>query len=166
MDKTPRIQLTYLLLGLLSLLCGFLFYFLFRGHPIQLLPEGFTGLSEIRGPFGDALPHLSGSLPHFLHTLAFSLITAAIFFPKKSRHLFACTLWVFINVAFEISQSLAKPFFHPADWGERSNILSKQVQVFFLDGTFDVNDISATLLGGIVAFLILSFLKPKGGGHD
>jgi hypothetical protein len=81
-------------------------------------------------------PALSGPLPTFLHTLAFTLITAAFLAPTRRAGLAACAAWAAVNIAFEASQHTA----------------FRDFTGFGMQGRFDPLDLLAALLGAAAAY--------------
>ena len=99
---------------------------------VGFLPRAFV---DDGGRFG----LLAGSLPSFLHTMAFALITAALLKPTRRAGLAACAVWAAINLAFEFSQHAA----------------FRELTGFGMYGTFDPLDLMAALLGAAAAYLLL-----------
>ena len=96
-------------------------------------------------------------LPSFLHTLAFSLLTAAVPADRARPAYGACVAWWAVNVAFEAAQhpQLSAPLaaqlrdtFGP--WWP-----ARRLANYFLAGTFDAGDIVAATLGACVAAALL-----------
>ena len=81
-------------------------------------------------------PLLGGPLPSFLHSLAFSLMTAAMLGPGPRNAALACAAWAAINTLFEFSQY---PLF--------ANLTGVGMA-----GIFDPLDLMAALLGALAAF--------------
>jgi hypothetical protein len=100
---------------------------------------------------------LAGSLPTFSHTIAFSLLTAVLALPGRRGALFACLLWLVIEVLFEVGQASLIAIWLggvlPA-WFEHVPILD-HMGSYFLGGTFDPLDLAAAVLGTAVAYCIL-----------
>jgi hypothetical protein len=94
-------------------------------------------------------PLLGGPLPSFLHSLAFSLMTAAMLGPGPRNAALACAAWATINTLFEFSQ-------YP---------LFAKITGIGVAGTFDPLDILAALLGALAAFGGARKNKTKDGMH-
>lgn len=120
-------------LGLGALVLGVLVYALDRpAGSVAFLPAGMAYDSGFLGP-------LAGPLPTFLHTVAFSLTTAALLAPTRCARLASCGVWVAVNWLFEAAQ-------HPA---------FRDITGIGMPGAFDPLDLLAALLGAAVAFLFM-----------
>ena len=92
-------------------------------------------------------------LPSFLHTFAFSLITAAALAPRSTPRYGACVAWAAINVGFEIGQHplvsvrLAEALLGPMHGWPLVQPLAR----YFVHGTFDWGDIAAAMLGAFTS---------------
>ena len=89
------------LLALLSLVIGVAVYLLDRGGAAYFVPAELGSTLPVRSAFGV----LSGSLPAFVHVLAFSLLTAAAlgttcFAPSR-----ICAAWWTVDTVFELGQT-------------------------------------------------------------
>lgn len=163
MKKEPiqsRIDLLPLLAGMFFLSLGFVFY----GAERSMLsgPCRIFGFSPIQtlAAIQESLffTCFKNNFPTFIHTFAFSLISAAFFPSGKKGVLFICLSWVVINATFECMQGY--PAFMadviPVEF-EGAPFLA-QARHFFTSGIFDLQDILAALLGGLCAFGLL-FLR-------
>ncbi len=92
------------------------------------------------------LGELAGSLPSFLHAMAFSLMTAALLAPTLRMRATACGAWLALNWVFEIAQASA----------------FRQTVGIGMPGTFDPQDMLAALLGSTCAFLVMQLLAARG----
>lgn len=131
-----KVRLAVLAGGLAFLAMGIAYYHAFREvgsvyfGAILGLHNGATG--EEFAPW----------LPSFLHTLAFSLMTAAVVWDNFRHVLIGCVSWGLINVAFEITQ--LSP---PAGLGWA--------------GHFDFGDILAAIAGCVLAISLTSVLHQE-----
>lgn len=89
-------------------------------------------------------PALGGPLPTFLHTMAFSLMTAALMAPTLRARLAACGVWVAVNWLFETAQ-------HPA---------LLEITGIGMPGAFDLLDMLAAPAGAAAALLLMQTLAP------
>jgi hypothetical protein len=113
-----------LVLAFISLSFGLAVYLVARNTATYVsLP--FDGLT-FPGVSGSTL---TGSLPSFCHTFAFSLATAVLLRPWPRASLGSIGVWVVIECAFEIAQMRSAGF------------------------TFDPFDLFAIVLGGVAAWL-------------
>ncbi|WP_420318991.1 hypothetical protein [Ekhidna sp.] len=104
------------IIGLVLLLMGFATYTI---REIQLVPH-----------------YLLESIPSFLHTAAFSLITYNFARHLKVTAIQSCSLWVVINTVCEQLQ-----------------------QTNMLGGIYDANDIIFSILGGALSYSIIKVYK-------
>lgn len=97
---------------------------------------------------------LGNVLPSFLHIYAFILLTTAVVSASPVMTRIICVFWVSVECLFEIGQhaaiahSLAS---HLHAWTADLPMLWA-VHAYFMNGTFDVLDIVAILLGACAAY--------------
>jgi hypothetical protein len=105
---------------------------------------------------------LFGALPTLLHVVALSLFTAVVISPGRRGTLLVCSGWVAVNVAFEVGQMPINAS-AAAYWLDAhcSGIACRHSAQFFLQGTFDVLDVLAALLGGLIAWCCLRSRVPR-----
>jgi len=96
-----------------------------------------------------------GALPSFLHVFAFSLIIGGLLACKKRGFFVICSMWLFINILFELGQkhAIAASRIVPL-WFSEVFIL-ENTQNYFLKGTFDFCDILAGFFGALAAYCVL-----------
>ncbi len=97
-----------------------------------------------------------GSIPTFLHVLAFSMLAGALG-ESASDRIRSCTGWVGVNALFEVGQhaTVARLLVKTLDrWCGEYFVCARTGQ-YFLRGTFDSADIAAGALGGLLAYIIL-----------
>lgn len=129
------------LCGLFLLVAGGLVYALDRpAGSVVFLPPAFVHDSGLLGP-------IAGSLPSFLHAMAFSMMTAALLMPTLRMRAAACGAWLAFNWVFEIAQAS----------------VFRQIAGIGMSGTFDPQDMLATVLGSTCAFLVIQATAPRGG---
>jgi hypothetical protein len=134
-------------MGIASLAAGFALYALARPATMPLL---FAPGSPALVP-SHLLPAI-GSLPTFIHVVAFSFLSAAIAGARAGGA--PCVAWAATNIVFEVAQ------YPPVgQWLlSRSTLASElpYVHQFVARGTFDVTDVCAAALGAAVAAWCLS----------
>lgn len=149
-----RVDKVQLLIGLLSLLAGALVYLISRpvGSAYFLLRLRTVHIFFNRLP--DILGHLGFYAPGFLHTLAFSLISAAILWAKKAK-MAVCSVWLGIDLFFEVAQKFGHQIanYLPKRFAELPGI--REIIGFLVFGTFDVYDLIAISIGGLLAIIIV-----------
>ena len=136
--------------ALVALLMGAAAYLTLRSGGALAFPTGL-GLG--------ASGALAGSLPSFLHTFAFALLSA-VALGLDRRALMRCAgAWALIGTAFELLQHdrvAAALVPHPATFAADGPmlallaVLSRHAHL----GVFDVGDVVATLLGAVAAWAL------------
>ena len=128
--------------GVFTLLTAGLFYLAYRPESmiIKMLVGEFS-LSATRSPFIGI-----GSIPSFLHTLAFCLLTAAFAKLNRINIIMFGIFWFLINVVYEL--------FSLSDFHKHSGIR------FY----GDIYDVMYSFLGTAV-FIIFSFLVLRKNKH-
>lgn len=102
-------------------------------------------------------------MPSFVHPLAFSLLTAAVQFPRRSPAYWACAMWWAINVAFEVAQA-PDVSVEVADVLQKSlgqSWLTDTLSNYLLRGTFAVADLVAATAGAAAAAAVLRFVHLR-----
>lgn len=164
MSKTHiQIHWIYLITGFGLLFMGSLEYLLSRPPGSTHLSILFPGLAEYFAFRINLFGIFGGVVPGFIHPLAFSLLTMALF-PQAQRYtrIWICISWLLIDMLFEIGQHthvqmdrlLTGMFPH----GRILHLLTG----YFSGGTYDPLDILAIFLGSLTAFMISESHK-KGG---
>lgn len=149
-----------LALGLLFLLAGTLEYLVSRPTSTTLFLNKLEPLSS----FFHSLPHLYGELgiyaPDFFHTLAFSLMAMAYLGSGIARASI-CVGWILLDCMFELGQMYGVQLVdYLGEWMEIDTIKN-----YFVNGTFDICDLIAIILGGMSA-LVLGELLSKEEVYD
>jgi hypothetical protein len=142
-------------LGLVAMGLGGLVYLTDRDGVHAALIPAFAG-SHLFGAVGLWLPSL-------VHSLAFSLFTAATLPVRSAWRFGACAAWFVIDAAFELGQ-------HPAishELGEAiaSGIgpmaLGRTLAHYFVSGSFDAADIAAAGCGALTAAAVLLLARRR-----
>jgi hypothetical protein len=140
----------------LSLLAAVLVYSFTRIYPPELLTSiqaTHSGLAAQTGLFGSA--------PSFFYTLALCLIIGACV-SNRSTVILHCFLWIGLSLSLELTQ-------HTAFAGSLSNwfprILPEStwelIGPYWTRGVFDPIDLVATLIGGLIAMLLITHLPME-----
>ena len=133
-------------LGLACLAAGVLIYTVAR--PLTVL--GFPPVApSVRAALPDAIVALLASAPTFVHTFAFSMMTAAIMGGGQRRLLLVCGVWAAVEIVFELAQSPVL-----GTWLLQSPVAAIPIpylREYLGSGTFDVADILAALGGAALA---------------
>ena len=139
-------------LGTLWLLLGIVVYVVAR-------PPGTVYFSAQIPNFSGELSHqwrlLLGPVPTFAHTLAFSLMSAALVSMHRNRML-ACLVWACVEILFEFAQ-------HPSvsAWLLSHRYQSSSHVLRYLNrGTFDLYDVMAAVAGAALAAAIINNRFP------
>ena len=152
------------IIGSLLLLAGIMYYLLGRN------PDKVYAIHSIHWLYALNLykfnifnNYIHDVSPSLIHSCSFTLLTCA-FLPtvSKKRYCVVCSLWAAIGCMFELSQ-LYKPTIPDIyfdTWGVGP--LLKLTFDYFKYGTYDVNDIVFTILGSVIAYVIL-LLTINGG---
>jgi len=145
-DERIRIQglPAALVVAALALIIGGLVYVWDRGAGSAMLLPHFIGHQPGAPLF---FGYLGGSLPSFVHVLAFALLTAVILGHGWRARFIACVSWGLIGGLVELGQHSIFKF-------QLAHHLPAVFGNYFLHGTFDPIDVLATLLGVLTAGLL------------
>jgi hypothetical protein len=165
-NPAPDYQINKLqiFIGAVCLLIGALVYLIDR-------PPDFTYFVYRYGIFlslHDVLPRVFGpfadSLPDFIHTFSFILLTAGILSCGKKAGILISISWLLIDSAFELGQLYSSTALKLIpEWFSRIPFLEATVG-YFRRGTFDFNDIAAVFLGAVAACFVV-FITMKQGNY-
>ena len=130
---------------ILSLTLGFLYYYLLRSNIIGFSWLGVEKIVTLKFEWADYFLWF----PTFIHTFLFSLLSwwaMGFNYPKAS-----ISFWTTINLIAEIGQAIDKSFF---------DSFPTILKHYFQYGTFDWWDIFSIVLGAVFAYVfILKFKK-------
>ena len=139
-----------------ALLAAVAVYCLGRIYPPDLLTPFQSTIPALVGQAG-----LFGSAPSFLYILAIGLIVGTCASTPASARTH-CLIWLGLALLLEISQHpiIAEPL---ASWLADTLFISawEIVGPYWKRGVFDPLDIIATVVGGLVALTILTYLSAK-----
>ncbi len=147
-------NLKQLLAGSAALGLGFLMYLSDRCPGSTYFVNEFFESLSINAQYPDLFGCLDRSLASFLHVFGFILITAGVAAQTLKGCLTASFFWGVLNILFETGQYFDDFVikYIPA-WFERFLIL-ETVDDFFLSGSFDPFDITATVVGAATGYFI------------
>jgi hypothetical protein len=162
-DNSHRIlaNRTQFLIGLSTLVLGFLVYLIYRPaektYFLQIITINITLFNTIPDLFNP----ISYNLPSFFHVFSFILITASFLFCSKKGYLVICLCWFLVDFIFELGQyfysfiPLRIPF-----WFEAYPFL-ECTDNYFLEGRFDPFDLFAIILGTVTAYFTLIATRKR-----
>lgn len=160
--KTDRqsnkcINITQILLGLISLSLGGTIYIITRcPNQTYFISKCFFD-TDVLIAIPSAIRIIGNMLPDFIHPFAFILITSGLV-PvdnRKGRFLI-CLGWFSLESIFELGQHFKEIALRMTpSWFEGIPFL-ENTNNYFLTGTFDVLDIFSMLFGTVLAFYVIS----------
>lgn len=153
-----RLNSSQVFVGIVALSLGGAIYVLIRPADSLILFSALS-LSSAPGMLSHQSSFLWGSLPSLLHVLAFSLITASAVPRQSKRHVALVILfWVAVNVLFELGQtSTGKTMASELNLA----MYCKPLFAYFMNGTYDVNDILLAVFGGAAAYPLILITKGE-----
>ena len=140
----------------LSLFSTVLVYSFTRIYP----PEILTSIQATHSGLA-AKTELFGSAPSLFYTLALCLIIGACV-SNRSTTILHCFLWIGLSLGLELTQhsafagslSTSLPHVLPeSTWG--------LIESYWTRGVFDLIDLVATLIGGLIALLLITYLPME-----
>jgi len=141
-------------LGIFVLITGSLVYIIDRSpeHTYFIYQTSFnlSLYGSLPGMFGS----IGDNLPSFVHAFSFILITAGLIATQKHTILLICLFWFVIDSLFEFGQVLIDSATTVPSWFAGIPFL-ENTENYFTNGIFDWNDVAATAIGVIVAYLVL-----------
>ena len=144
-----------ILIGVAGLSLGALVYLIDRP------PEAtyFIYFSRINISLYNTFPNVFGvignSLPDFLHVFSFILITAGLLSCQKKCSIIVCISWFSLDFLFELFQKdNAMPLEIIPNWFKGIPFL-ENTENYFSQGTFDIADLIAIIVGTAIAYFIL-----------
>ena len=144
-----------ILIGVTGLSLGALVYLIDRP------PEAtyFIYFSRINISLYNTFPNVFGvignSLPDFLHVFSFILITAGLLSCQKKCSIIVCISWFPLDFLFELFQKYnAMPLEIIPNWFKGIPFL-ENTENYFSQGTFDIADLIAIIVGTAIAYFIL-----------
>jgi len=146
-----------LLMGGAYLIIGWLLYLRFRDPVYQyVLPAPYWLKGEVSTALGP-LPYVA---PSFLHTAAFSIVTAAWFRDSRRVWLASCAFWLAVNAVLELLQLL-----HDPNPSRLANPRLSWAMRYVTQGVFDPLDLAAAAFGAFVAYQSLKWTARIGHGN-
>lgn len=156
-----KINNSQILIGVAALLLGSLVYLIDRPpdqtYFIYSAPVSISLYNIFPALFGA----IGNSLPAFIHVFSFSLITAGLLSCRERGCDIVCLSWLFVDFSFELGQKYsALPLKIIPGWFNGIPFLENSAN-YFQHGTFDVFDVAAITLGGVMAYLALIITKRR-----
>lgn len=116
------------------------------------------------------LPALFGavgnSLPTFVHVFSFILLTAGFISCRKTGYMAICLSWFLVDMVFELGQKFSQWSIKIIPgWFDGIPFL-ENTRNYFVNGTFDIIDVAAIVLGTIAAYFILTITMERGKGYE
>lgn len=144
-----------ILIGVIGLLFGSLVYLVDRAphqtYFVHTSPINISLFNTVPNIFG----FIGGSLPECIHVFSLIVITAGLLFCNRRGYLIICLSWFVIDSAFEVGQHFTTwPSKIIPDWFAGIPFL-ENTEHYFLQGTFDVTDLAAIILGTVTAYFVL-----------
>ena len=153
-----------ILLGLLGLAVGFLYYASFRENSPALVQTLVGSRLFTTWNLPAFLRSILSSFPSFIHVFAFSLLTIGIAGRPGIRPCLWISLgWTGVNVLFEGLQGLDHAAF--LRFMAALPVRFDPFTAFVVGGVFDMGDVLAAVAGGVVAFVVSAFTNGKGEDH-
>jgi hypothetical protein len=156
-----KVNMGYILSGILMLLIGTLVYLIDR-PPEQ---TWFVSVLPVQLSLYNIYPPLFGSfskfLPDLLHVMAFIFLTAGIVNGGRRSCLVICLFWLAVDGAFELGQKYsAQAAGLVPDWFDGIFLLEKP-RHYFTSGSYSNHDMIAIITGAVIAYLILIYSQDK-----
>lgn len=152
----PRINKLQVLIGAAALLIGALIYVVDRAPHQTYFIYSTSANTSLYKILPNVFGFLGNSLPAFIHVFAFALITAGVVSCGKRGWLIICFSWFLIDSAFEFGQKFSTWTVNFIPGSFESIPILENTKAFFLQGTFDVNDLVAMAIGAITAYAVLA----------
>ena len=140
--------------GLMGLVIGLFIYMIGRqNNSIYIL-----NILQLNYKFqgGKVFSCLSNNVPDLLHAFSFSILSSS-FFSKKSIIFYfnLCAIWFIIDCLFEIMQFFKLNLLLIINKNFSINIISKSINSFAMNGSFDILDIVSYFTGCFFAFILI-----------
>lgn len=143
----------------LFLICGLFFYLICRNHTFVNVYLGHINYFDEYAYLCNTL--IVGSLPSFIHTVAFSLLTSAIIEGTRTNDFLVCISWFLAECIFE-ALPLFKQYIPLSILLTNDNIVTYGLNTYLTYGTYDHHDICAIALGAIVSgYIMIRTQKEK-----
>lgn len=150
--KANRLQL---FVGVAALLLGALVYLVDRPPDQTYFVSSIGTNISLYKTFPNLFGFLGSNLPAFIHVFSFILITAAFISYSKRGCLIICLSWFLIDSTFELGQKFSTyPLKIIPNWFTGIPFL-ENTKNYFLQGTFDFNDLIAIAIGTVMAYFVL-----------
>jgi len=156
----PPINYKRIFIGVLCLFLAAIFY-LFKSQDRIIYFIKFFDLPMLETNC-ITIKILSNHIPDMIHPFVFILLTSALIpFESKKMFLLIASFWCIVNLFFEIGQLFKTTFISRIPNIFNSIPFLENTESFFVNGTFDVFDICATVLGSVMGYIFLLIHKNK-----
>ena len=149
MDSRHSTNQSLLFIAILALLAGLMIYM--AGRDIEHIV--LSGLLPLISFEKLLLPaSITNNAPSLIHCYAFILLSRACLQAATASTIHIVVFWCLIECLFEVGQH---PFFHAYLMNYSPGLFVN----YFLNGTHDILDIVASLLGGLLALFTIKHYK-------
>jgi len=162
--KSEQINILQIIIGFAALIFGTLVYFSDRISDHVYFIRYFDLNLQFFKDFPPIFGEINHSLPDFIHTFSFIMITAGITGYGKGKYLFICLFWLCVDCVFEFGQKYSQQLVGYIPTWFASIPFLENTRPFLQKGTFDIYDIIAFMAGTITAYYIL-IKTAKTGSH-
>lgn len=161
LNKYYHANLFRIMIGIFFLIIGALVYLIDRPSNSTYFVCHYNFIFNFHNIIPNIFGPLSNSLPDFIHVFSFIMITAGVLSCGKKGGLIVSFCWLFIDISFEIGQKFPSIPLRLIQ-NSFSNIpILEATKYYFQEGTFDIRDLFAIILGTIIAYLLILITISK-----
>jgi len=161
LNKYYHANLFRIMIGIFFLIIGALVYLIDRPSNSTYFVYHYNFMLNFHNIIPNIFGPLSNSLPDFIHVFSFIMITAGVLSCGKTGGLIVSIFWLLIDTSFEIGQKYPSvPLKFIPDSFSNTPIL-EATKCYFQEGTFDIIDLFAIMLGSIIAYLLILITIEK-----
>jgi hypothetical protein len=161
-----QINKLQILIGAVCLLVGALVYLIDRPPELTYFVYRYGIFLSLHNVISGMFGPIGNSLPDFIHTFSFILLTAGILSCGKKAGILISVSWLLIDSAFELGQLYSSTALKLIPvWFSRIQFL-EATKGYFRKGTFDFNDITAVFLGAVTACFVVFITMKQGKHHE
>jgi hypothetical protein len=159
------VNIRQLLIGLILLVLGTLFYYFFRSAEHTYFLKFLDSNPHLNNLLPSLFVSFGNSIPTFIHVFAFTLMTAGLIAKNKRGYLIVCLIWFTIDVLFEIGQGLDKLLVPIIPNFFSDVFLLENTRNYFVHGRFDYLDLFSIVVGSVAAYFFLIKTRKKRRGQ-